>query len=736
MDREIRRGRTLGKFGETQPLSRTQLNLIPRSQSLTPSQAIAAVVHGLTGTYSDGRSDVMAMAKSYYQNEGVDDSGNGSAPSKTPEPAISAVTQASKPHDQGLLQQQHVVTGQSPLNLFPVNSTDRPTTTTWPRQTDVSSASRARQGPEPVVGHMGRLVSNDDQVAMFAGSSTGVHFISQAEQQLQMLRIHTDTFPSSVYNLYLHNIWGVPPKDSESQVVAAMISQLPLNAAGILEATIDRWTPLYPVVHKHSTLEAFRRLSENPEHGDPSTLHQVLGLLALGTLGLPGSCVESHQHFLCLSETYYTMASALTNILHERPSLPTLQGLEISQIYLQLSSRYSVASQLGGMATRMAQNLGLHRHSQRFKFDPLETELRRRVWWCQYSLDTWVAPCPPTRLCPDDKPDMPHRFSSAYHGMPRLIRDQDVDTDLPSRVDHDQVSRESVAFPLPGERSQVDTALCLFKLAVIVGEALEKLYSTTRRRGGVTKVNQLQAELTMWERMLPMHKAADPEDDGADLAPVAAIDTFEVTFLRAAFYNATVHVHRPALAFTTADPQFNVSLLACGRASAELIRLSATSVSDSKNDDGPNQGIDAVIIAHLYPNGLHMLWQAGLTLLFARWKGQPIAGDEEDEDLVRSCAETLRHLRAGDASGYVAQCADVLDMLREKTFSAREAQQPAALDQLQWNVWDWPMASALELANTLDAMPMDLQFDTGLGLYDPGVAAQQKTTTVNDERRA
>ena len=35
----------------------------------------------------------------------------------------------------------------------------------------------------------------------------------------------------------------------------------------------------------------------------------------------------------------------------------------------------------------MAQNLGLQRHLNRFTFDHLETELKRRVWWCQYALD-------------------------------------------------------------------------------------------------------------------------------------------------------------------------------------------------------------------------------------------------------------------------------------------------------------------------------------------------------------
>lgn len=54
-----------------------------------------------------------------------------------------------------------------------------------------------------------------------------------------------------------------------------------------------------------------------------------------------------------------------------------------------------------------------------------------------------------------------------------------------------------MAFPLPGEASQVDTALLSFRLARIFGQILEKLYTTTQRRGGVTKITQFQMELDM-----------------------------------------------------------------------------------------------------------------------------------------------------------------------------------------------------------------------------------------------
>ena len=56
------------------------------------------------------------------------------------------------------------------------------------------------------------------------------------------------------------------------------------------------------------------------------------------------------------------------------------------------------------------------------------------------------------------------------------------------------------------------------------------------------------------------------------------------------------------------------------------------------------------------------------------------------------------------------KCADVLDMLSERMFSANAAQTPE-LENLQWNLWDWPMESALELDNILNAVPLDVQLD-------------------------
>lgn len=276
-------------------------------------------------------------------------------------------------------------------------------------------------------------------------------------------------------------------------------------------------------------------------------------------------------------------------------------------------------------------------------------------------------------------------------------------------VNHDQISASSLEFPLPGERSQVDSALCMFGLARIVGKMLEQLYTTTNRRGGVAKISQLQADLDVWERSLP--QTVD-ETGGIGTDGGVAVESLETFFLRVALCVATVHIHRPALAFTAADPQFSDSLLACGRASARLITLVSRVVPALTDQPlAPQDTVLKYLVVFLYPNGLNMLWQAGLTILFARWKSQDITGSESgDRELVATCTTTLRSFRAYDALEDVVKCADVLDMLLERTFSAGAVQTPV-LEHLQWNLWDWPMESALELDNILDAVPLDMQLD-------------------------
>lgn len=245
---------------------------------------------------------------------------------------------------------------------------------------------------EAIIRHMGRLVCDDRGVAMFAGSTTGVHFASQAEQHMQILHETPQMFPSSAYGLHLHDLGGHQShRNGDMDLLRHLLSRLPPDADDLLYTAISRLTPIYPVVHESTTIRALGDLKSWSRPMDVSafaTLHLILSLLAIGAIGRQGACSRDHLHFTCLSEVYYGLSTAVHDRILEKPCLQTLQALEVSQIYLQLSSRKQVSSQLSGTATRLAQSLGLHRHSQRFRFDPLEAEVRRRSWWCQYTLDT------------------------------------------------------------------------------------------------------------------------------------------------------------------------------------------------------------------------------------------------------------------------------------------------------------------------------------------------------------
>lgn len=256
----------------------------------------------------------------------------------------------------------------------------------------------SRPAPEAIIRHMGRLVCDDRGVAMFAGSTTGVHFASQAEQHMQMLHETPQMFPSCAYGLHLHDLSGnASQRHGDTDLLRSLLSRLPPDTDDILYNAITQLTPIYPVVHEDTIIRALGDLRSWSRPMDTTAfavLHLVLSLLAIGSVGHKGACTKDHLHFICVSEIYYSLSTAIYDRLLEKPCLQTLQALEVSQIYLQISSRKQVASQLSGTAVRLAQSLGLHRHSQRFRFDPLEAEIRRRAWWCQYALDTYVSLAP------------------------------------------------------------------------------------------------------------------------------------------------------------------------------------------------------------------------------------------------------------------------------------------------------------------------------------------------------
>lgn len=150
--------------------------------------------------------------------------------------------------------------------------------------------------------------------------------------------------------------------------------------------------------------------------------------------------------------------------------------------------------------------------------------------------------------------------------------------------------------------------VALVKVARILAQTLEILYTTTNRRGTPAKIRSLDRLLDQWANVLPDHlqvsfadmSLMSPEEALADLGQGAP----EVVFIQLVYLYARLIIHRPALSFKPQTDQSQSSLLKCMEVNIQTLLL----LSHFKQyllvfDINPG--------AHVYT-----IWQCGLMLMY------------------------------------------------------------------------------------------------------------------------
>lgn len=159
------------------------------------------------------------------------------------------------------------------------------------------------------------------------------------------------------------------------------------------EAVVGRfqhcWGILYPVLLPKQFFAGLDQLFQGIRaSSDVSFLLQVYALLALDAFSHHSPDSDALHHTWAQSH-HDRILSDLFGRMPSRGDLTTLQALLLYLLYLQTTSQHSLGLRICGMAVRLAQSLGLHRHSRRFRHILGETELRKRLWWCVYILDVY-----------------------------------------------------------------------------------------------------------------------------------------------------------------------------------------------------------------------------------------------------------------------------------------------------------------------------------------------------------
>ncbi|KAJ5640657.1 hypothetical protein N7528_000282 [Penicillium herquei] len=186
---------------------------------------------------------------------------------------------------------------------------------------------------------------------------------------------------------------------------------------------------------------------------------------------------------------------------------------------------------------------------------PCEIELRKRLWWWIYSFDS---------------------VTSLIHGLPSLINDVDVDCDMPTDCHMDDLDAAELSHPLPGERTAVFLFIQYVALGKLLSRIRETLYTTTQRRNGATKINDLNLDLRMWNQNLKMTGIIF--DIGTIPSPSLRNESAHendrtVLWLQLLANTAMVFINRPGLSFDDTTVEFANCLRACVASSTANLSL-------------------------------------------------------------------------------------------------------------------------------------------------------------------
>lgn len=73
-------------------------------------------------------------------------------------------------------------------------------------------------------------------------------------------------------------------------------------------------------------------------------------------------------------------------------SIATLQCFILAQIFYLSTGDHERLQSHRGLAVGLSHSLGLDQCQKHFSFGPLESETRKKVFWCLYTLDWFVTP--------------------------------------------------------------------------------------------------------------------------------------------------------------------------------------------------------------------------------------------------------------------------------------------------------------------------------------------------------
>jgi Fungal specific transcription factor domain len=260
----------------------------------------------------------------------------------------------------------------------------------------------------------------------------------------------------------------------------------------------QEWAPLLPVLHRPTFLRVYEQYIAEPGAGKWQGNKQAVAQLFLifDIAALSSSSCITQSTTLYESQWRKAMQS-----MPSKASLSTLQCHVLAQLYYLLRADHSHCIRHRAAAISMCHQLGLHHSQKYYTLSSLELETRKKVFWCQYTLDKYVM-VSTLKL----KSDNMARFISASSGFPTFLRESDISTEYPADVDDENLTEQGISPALPGELTKMSSALALFRICRILSRALDQLLpASASYQFSMKNFKSISDELDQWLQSIPSH---------------------------------------------------------------------------------------------------------------------------------------------------------------------------------------------------------------------------------------
>ncbi|KAJ5925576.1 transcriptional regulator family: Fungal Specific TF [Penicillium verhagenii] len=469
------------------------------------------------------------------------------------------------------------------------------------RRKQASTPGASKPSPREI-GYM-RESQNDGSVS-FLGSSSGIHFVrhvygafARRSADLQHTRAgdrssvpgEDDRLQRDSGHHDMNELWTREEVDNSPNN--------DLTFEDLVHWTrpyFENWHPIFPCLHAPTILKAMEALCHHG-FGSINRLDLIVirclvsvSLADIRQVQSSGPLKSVPRPLLFL--TVHDIMQEIQSLLAEPTTLPLLQAAFTVQLTLTALLRLNAASRVGGIITRTAFHLGLHRCPGRFScFSSEEVDIRRRLFWSIYSLE---------------------RYLSQALGIPLSIRDDDIDVCYPGSERH-------VDPPNHCNAGRLQLLCHLAKFARIRGLILElRNKSILHSHAGTGEASHVNGELSQWwnEVYDDVNPIEDNSDTPGDLQQNPIFAPYHRLLLMVLRHEAIISMNRPLLAAEKPNPDYKNALQTCIGSSRSL--LAALRKFMSSSSETPLT----------WPSFTWTTWMACLILMYASWEGElPVA---------------------------------------------------------------------------------------------------------------